>query len=95
MSELHELVAAMRTLGVVRLRKDDEGNILEVELAPPAEASEPVPPPPGDDADDVGPVFSPTMLATEGKCVRCGKVPAAGLVPGHCRPCGKLTANGN
>ena len=91
MSKLEELVATMRKLGVTRLRMDGE-SICEVELSPTQESPEPIPPSAGD--GDVDPPFTPAMLATEGKCVRCKKLPAEGLVPGHCRQCGKLAVAG-
>lgn len=92
MSKLEELVATMRKLGVTRLRMEGE-NVCEVELSPTQESPDLSPPSDGD--GDVDPKFDPTILALEGKCVRCKKLPAEGLVPGHCRKCGKLTANGN
>lgn len=92
MSKLEELVATMRKLGVTRLRMDGE-SICEVELSPTQESPEPIPPSDGD--GDVDPTFDPAILAAEGRCVRCKKLPAEGLVPGHCRKCGKMTANGN
>lgn len=93
MSKLEELVATMRKCGVVRLVQNDAGSVLEVELSPTQESPDLSPPSDGD--GDVDPKFDPTILAIEGKCVRCKKLPAEGLVPGHCRKCGKLTANGN
>lgn len=91
MSKLEELVATMRKLGVTRLRMDGE-DICEVELSPTQESPD-LSPPSADDGD-AGPTFDPAFLAAEGKCVRCKKLPAEGLVPGHCRKCGKLTVAG-
>jgi len=38
----------------------------------------------------------PVLLPSgEPACVRCKVLPPAGLVPGHCRACGKIAAYGN
>lgn len=93
MAKLDELVREMRALGVTRLRMEGE-NIAEIELAQESGGGDRTPP--SDATDDVDPnYFDVTLAAAEGKCVRCGKLPQDGLVPGHCRPCGKLAASGN
>ncbi len=91
MSKLDELVREMRTLGVLRLRMDGE-SIAEIELAEESGGGDR---PPSDATGDRDPAFDPILAASEGKCIRCGAAKQAGIVPGHCRPCGKLTANGN
>ena len=99
MLKLRGLVATMQELGVIRLRMDGE-NILEVELAPPAGADASYPP--SATARDVDPTTAEPeehkpVLLPSGKpaCVRCKVLPPAGLVPGHCRACGKIAAYGN
>ena len=99
MSELQELVSMMRGLGVPRLVRNASGKILEVELASSAEPDASYPP--SAVGHDVGPnsdepeYTARSLPSGEPACVRCGKAPPAGLVPGHCRACGKIAAHGN
>lgn len=93
MSKLDELVRQMRVLGVTRLRMEGD-NIAEIELAHESGGGDRIPP--SDATNDTDPnYFDVTLAQAEGKCIRCGKVAQDGLVPGHCRPCGKMTASGN
>lgn len=95
MPELEELVAQMRRLGVRKYRQADG---LEIELVTESEASD-IHPPPVDGVDPGSPAVNEDLLLQErirnGKCVKCGNAKPEGLVPGHCRPCGKLVIRGN